>query len=53
MTRRAVASRPFEPEFVEGLADVHFLMENGLIVDRLEAANFAAQIGRIDKLLGV
>ena len=39
--------------FVEGLADIHYLMENGAIVDRLEAAEFAGQIGRVDRLLGV
>ena len=39
--------------FVEGLADIHYLMENGLIVDRLEAGEFAAQIDRVDRLLRV
>jgi branched-chain amino acid transport system ATP-binding protein len=39
--------------FVEGLADIHYLMENGAVVDRLEAAEFAGQIGRVDRLLGV
>ncbi|MBX3573541.1 MAG: ABC transporter ATP-binding protein [Mesorhizobium sp.] len=39
--------------FVEGLADVHYLMENGQIIDRLEGAEFAANIGRVDKLLAV
>lgn len=39
--------------FVEGLADQHYLIENGIIVDCLEASAFAAQIGRIDKLLAV
>jgi branched-chain amino acid transport system ATP-binding protein len=39
--------------FVEGLADLHYLMENGQIVDRLEGAEFAANIGRVDKLLAV
>ena len=39
--------------FVEGLADIHYLIENGTIVDRLEAAEFAAQIDRVDRLLGV
>jgi branched-chain amino acid transport system ATP-binding protein len=39
--------------FVEGLADIHYLMENGVIVDRLEGAEFKANIGRVDKLLSV
>ena len=39
--------------FVEGLADVHYLIENGAIVDRMEAAEFAANIDRVDRLLGV
>ncbi|MCO5161298.1 MAG: ABC transporter ATP-binding protein [Mesorhizobium sp.] len=39
--------------FVEGLADVHYLMENGQIIDRIEGAEFAANIGRVDKLLAV
>lgn len=39
--------------FVEGLADVHYLMDNGTIVDRLESREFAAQIDRVDKLLRV
>ena len=39
--------------FVEGLADIHYLIENGTIVDRLEAAEFAAQLDRVDRLLGV
>ena len=39
--------------FVQGLADIHYLIENGTIVDRLEAAEFAAQIDRVDRLLGV
>lgn len=39
--------------FVQGLADVHYLIENGAIVDRLEGAEFASQIARVDKLLGV
>jgi len=39
--------------FVEGLADIHYLMENGAIIDRLEGAEFAANIGRVDKLLAV
>ena len=39
--------------FVGGLADIHYLMENGQIVDRLEGAEFAANIGRVDKLLAV
>ncbi len=39
--------------FVEGLADIHYLMENGVIVDRLEAGEFAAQIDRVDRLLKV
>lgn len=39
--------------FVEGLADIHYLMENGQIVDRLEGADFAANISRVDKLLAV
>ena len=39
--------------FVEGLADIHYLIENGVIVDRLEGAEFAANISRVDKLLAV
>ncbi len=39
--------------FVQGLADIHFLMENGQIVDRLEDHEFAAQMDRVDRLLGV
>ena len=39
--------------FVQGLADMHYLIENGSIIDRLGAAEFAAQIGRVDRLLGV
>jgi branched-chain amino acid transport system ATP-binding protein len=39
--------------FVEGLADIHYLMENGQIIDRIEGADFAANIGRVDKLLAV
>ncbi|SEJ82956.1 High-affinity branched-chain amino acid transport ATP-binding protein LivF [Marinovum algicola] len=39
--------------FVEDLADIHYLIENGAIVDRMEAAEFAANIDRVDKLLGV
>ena len=39
--------------FVEDLADTHYLIENGAIVDRLEAAEFAGAIGRIERLLGV
>ena len=39
--------------FVEGLADVHYLIENGAIVDRMESAEFAANIDRVDRLLGV
>ncbi|MGO4835263.1 ABC transporter ATP-binding protein [Rhizobiaceae sp. 2RAB30] len=39
--------------FVEGLADIHYLIENGVIVDRIEGADFAANIGRVDKLLAV
>lgn len=39
--------------FVEGLADIHYMIENGMIVDRLESAEFAANIGRVDRLLGV
>ena len=39
--------------FVQGLADIHYLIENGEIVDRLEAAEFAANLHRVDRLLGV
>ena len=39
--------------FVQNLADIHYLIENGAIVDRLEGAEFAAQIDRVDRLLGV
>ncbi len=39
--------------FVEGLADIHYLIENGVIVDRLDGAEFAANISRVDKLLAV
>jgi branched-chain amino acid transport system ATP-binding protein len=39
--------------FVQNLADIHYLIENGAIVERLEGAEFAAQIDRVDRLLGV
>jgi branched-chain amino acid transport system ATP-binding protein len=39
--------------FVEKLADIHYLIENGAIVDRLEGAELAANIERVDKLLAV
>ncbi|OJU35751.1 MAG: ABC transporter ATP-binding protein [Rhizobiales bacterium 68-8] len=39
--------------FVEGLADIHYLIENGVIVDRLEGSEFAAKIDRVDRLLAV
>ncbi len=39
--------------FVEDLADIHYLMENGAIVGRMEAAEFRANIDKVDKLLGV
>jgi branched-chain amino acid transport system ATP-binding protein len=39
--------------FVKDLADIHYLVENGAIVDRLEAAEFAGAINRVDRLLGV
>ena len=39
--------------FVQGLADIHYLIEHGEIVDRLEAAEFAANMHRVDRLLGV
>lgn len=39
--------------FVGGVADIHYLIENGAIVDRLEGAELAAQVERVDKLLGV
>ena len=32
MTRRAIASKPFEPEFVEGLTDI---FENQMVFDRV------------------
>lgn len=39
--------------FVEGIADLHYLIENGAIVDRLEGAEFKRNIGRVDRLLGL
>ncbi len=39
--------------FVNGLADVHYLIENGNIVDRLEAEEFDKNLGKVDKLLGL
>ncbi|MCA0340363.1 MAG: ABC transporter ATP-binding protein [Proteobacteria bacterium] len=39
--------------FVEELADIHYLIENGAIVDRMEAAEFSKSIGKVNKLLGV
>lgn len=39
--------------FVQGIADIHYLIENGAIVDRLEGAEFAKQIDKVDKLLGL
>ena len=39
--------------FVEELADVHYLIENGAIVDRMEAAEFSKSIAKVNKLLGV
>ncbi|MGE0584644.1 MAG: ABC transporter ATP-binding protein [Flavobacteriaceae bacterium] len=39
--------------FVQGIADTHYLIENGAIVDRLEGAEFASQIARVDKILGL
>lgn len=39
--------------FVEGIADVHFLMENGAIVDRLEGAEFSRNLDKVDRLLGL
>jgi branched-chain amino acid transport system ATP-binding protein len=39
--------------FVNGLADIHYLIENGQIVDRLEAREFDDNIAKVDKLLGL
>lgn len=39
--------------FVEGLADIHYLMENGVVIDRLESAEFASNLDRVERLLGV
>jgi len=39
--------------FVQGIADAHYLIENGAIVDRLESAEFSKQIARVDKILGL
>ncbi|MFT7596021.1 MAG: branched-chain amino acid transport system ATP-binding protein [Paracoccaceae bacterium] len=39
--------------FVQGIANIHYLIENGAIVDRLEGAEFAKQIDKVDKLLGL
>ncbi|MEC7763536.1 MAG: ABC transporter ATP-binding protein [Pseudomonadota bacterium] len=39
--------------FVQGIADVHYLIENGNIVDRLEASEFEKNIAKVDKLLGL
>lgn len=39
--------------FVEGIADLHYLIENGTIVDRLEGAEFKRNIDRVDRLLGL
>jgi branched-chain amino acid transport system ATP-binding protein len=39
--------------FVEGIADVHYLIEHGAIVDRMESHEFAPNKDRVDKLLGV
>lgn len=39
--------------FVEGIADIHYLIENGAIVDRLEGAEFKRNIDRVDRLLGL
>jgi branched-chain amino acid transport system ATP-binding protein len=39
--------------FVESLADIHYLIENGTIVDRLESAEFAASRDRVERLLAV
>ncbi|WP_238366901.1 ABC transporter ATP-binding protein [Mesobacterium pallidum] len=39
--------------FVQGIADIHYLIENGHIVDRLEAGEFEKNIAKVDKLLGL
>ena len=39
--------------FVEGIADTHYLIENGTIVDRIDGADFAKEIARVDKILGL
>lgn len=39
--------------FVEGIADIHYLIENGAIVDRLEGSEFKRNIDRVDRLLGL
>ena len=39
--------------FVEGIADTHYLIENGTIVDKIDGAEFSKQIARVDKILGL
>jgi branched-chain amino acid transport system ATP-binding protein len=39
--------------FVEGLADIHYIMESGIIVDRLEGKELAVKKDRVDRLLAV
>ncbi|MCB1474533.1 MAG: ABC transporter ATP-binding protein [Rhodobiaceae bacterium] len=39
--------------FVEGIADTHYLIENGTIVDKIDGADFAKEIARVDKILGL
>ncbi len=39
--------------FVQDIADSHYLIENGAIVDRLDGADFAKNIDKVDKLLGL
>jgi uncharacterized protein (TIGR00369 family) len=50
MTRRAIASRPFEPEFVEGLADIfeRKVVFNGVIGLKIVSIAPERVTGRID-----
>ena len=36
--------------FVDGIADIHYLIENGTVVDRMERAEFHANLDRVDRL---
>jgi branched-chain amino acid transport system ATP-binding protein len=39
--------------FVDGLADIHYIMESGIIVDRLEGKELAVKKDRVERLLAV